>query len=140
MLRLRRKLRDFLLGLAGGLAVACQPTPGEMPPLAPRPEPTQPGPGPVVPGVPDPIDPTSPGPTIPSADAGVPAIPPGPAAFIQEVRDPEVRAERVQASDAGVADGSTRVVFDAAPDAPSPLPPIPDGGVPKVDAGPARKP
>ena len=127
MLRLRRKLRDFLLGLAGGFAVACQPTPGEMPPLAPRPEPTQPAPGPAVPGVPDPIEPTSPGPTFPSADGGVPAVPPPPGpAFI---------AERVQASDAGVSDGGARIVFDAAPDAPSSLPPLPDGGVPKVDGG-----
>ena len=80
-----------------------------------------------MPGVPDPIEPTSPGPgpTFPSADAGVPAVPPGPA-FI---------AERAQARDAGV-DGGTRIVFDAAPDAPSPLPPIPDGGIPKLDANP----
>jgi hypothetical protein len=130
MFRLRRRLRDFLLGLAGGWAVACQPTPSEMPPLAPRPEPTQPNAAP-IPGAPDPIQPTpGPGPVLPAQDAGVSNVPPVPGAFI---------AERVQASDAGV-DGSTRVVFDAAPDAQSPLPPLPDGGVPAVDAGPARKP
>ena len=84
--RLVRKLKlRWLAGLVGGFAFACSaPTnPGEMPPLAPRPEPVQPVPSetkpaptttpPIVPGSPDPIP----------GDAGV-----------TEVPTPEVRGER----------------------------------------------
>lgn len=58
-----RKLKFGLAGLVGGFAFACSgPTnPGEMPPMAPRPEPVQPAPGrdpnAPVPGSPDPIKP-----------------------------------------------------------------------------------
>lgn len=61
-----RDLKFGLAGLVGGFAFACSgPTnPGEMPPLAPRPEPMQPSRDP-VPGSPDPIKVTTP-------DAGAP--------------------------------------------------------------------
>jgi len=63
---------------AGGLVLACRAaTPGEAPPLAPRPDLGQPA-NP-VPGAPDPIDPPdpgTPGPSIPSEDAGPGPIPP----------------------------------------------------------------
>ncbi len=54
-----RKLKFSLAGLVGGFAFACSgPNPGEMPPLAPRPEPMQPIPSgepskAPVPGAPD---------------------------------------------------------------------------------------
>lgn len=84
------KLR-WLAGFVGGVVFACRaPTPGEMPPLAPRPEPVQPMPADPkseptttpVPGAPDPIP----------ADAAATAVP-----------VPEVRADRFQSSavDAG---------------------------------------
>jgi hypothetical protein len=63
-----RKLKFGLAGLVGGFAFACSgPTnPGEMPPMAPRPEPVQPSPSrDPVPGAPDPIKVTTP-------DAGAP--------------------------------------------------------------------
>jgi hypothetical protein len=124
MFRLRRRLRDLILGLAGSWTVACQPTPSEMPPLAPRPEPIQPNAAP-IPGAADPIQSSpGPGPALPPQDAGVSIVPPVPGAFI---------AERAQARDAG-----TRIVFDAAPDARSTLPPLLDGGVPRLDGGLAR--
>ena len=58
MRRLVRKLKLALAGLVGGFAFACSaPTnPGEMPPLAPRPEPVQPTPSNApVPGAGDPL-------------------------------------------------------------------------------------
>ncbi|MEJ7599129.1 MAG: hypothetical protein WKG01_14570 [Kofleriaceae bacterium] len=124
MVRLRRSLRDLSLVLAAGCAGACKATPSEMPPLAPRPEPTEPSSDPSpVPGVPDPIEPSSPGPAMPGG-SGAPAVPPGPA-FIDHrppAPTPPVR------TDAGIADGG--IVLDARPDASSPLPPLPDGGLP----------
>jgi hypothetical protein len=99
--QLRRKIRLALAGLFGGYALACSPSPGEMPPLAPRPEPTQP-----LPGAPDPLAPKVPT-QFPPSDAGTPPGAPPP------ISAPGFHA--THAVDAGV-DGE--------------LPPIPDGGVP----------
>jgi len=116
-MRLRHLVRKlklrWLAGFVGGFAFACSgPTnPGEMPPLAPRPEPVQPmpssdrpAPSPTnapVPGAPDPIPP----------DAGV-----------IEQPAPEVRGEafpqQQQPVDAGTSDAV--VLPPAVPDA---LPP-----------------
>lgn len=71
-----RKLKFGLAGLVGSFAFACSgPTnPGEMPPMAPRPEPVQPtpsrDPNAPVPGSPDPIKATT-----PDAGAPVTAVP-----------------------------------------------------------------
>ncbi len=77
---LAQKLKLALAGLGGGFAFACgAPTqPGEMPPLASRPDQVQPAPSSrpdprPVPGAPDPLDPAKTGPTVPSPpDGGVP--------------------------------------------------------------------
>ena len=65
---------------AGGLVLACRAaSPGEAPPLAPRPDLGQPANQ--VPGAPDPMDPPDPGmpgPSTPSEDAGPGPIPPTP--------------------------------------------------------------
>ncbi|HLL23335.1 MAG TPA: hypothetical protein VK427_14455 [Kofleriaceae bacterium] len=51
-----RKLKIALAGLVGGLAFACSgpANPGEMPPMAPRPDPVQPSSAP-LPGAGDPL-------------------------------------------------------------------------------------
>ncbi|MDQ3370000.1 MAG: hypothetical protein M3680_31665, partial [Myxococcota bacterium] len=90
-------------GLLGGVVACSGPTnPGEMPPLAPRPDPVQPTPttppGPMgdpdpsgnpVPGAPDPIDPSRTGPTFPAADGGVP---------ITRLTSPQFRSDGAVAS------------------------------------------
>ena len=84
--RFVRKLKlRWLAGFVGGFAFACSaPTnPGEMPPLAPRPEPVQP-----VPEAPKPSPTTTP---VPGAPDPIP-----PDAAVMEVPTPEVRGERFQ--------------------------------------------
>jgi len=102
------------------LVVGCSssPTsPGEMPPLAPRPGPAQPQ----APKVPPPSTPTGPGPTFPTpGDAGVPLpktpnpLPPSTAMF----------GFAATTADAGAVDAAPA---DAA------LPPVPDASLP-IDA------
>ena len=106
---LLRKLKLALAGLVGGFAFACSgPTnPGEMPPMAPRPEPMQPTPShdqnAPVPGSPDPIKVTAP-------DAGAP---------VTSVPSPKLESSsetipmQKPPVDAGVKDAVT-------------LPPVPD--------------
>ena len=100
VVHLVRKLTLWLAGLAGGGVLACSgPTsPGEMPPLAPRPDPMQPipshpNPKAPVPGAPDPLRPKRP-------DAGAP---------MTEVPAPQFEGGAVtipmqQPADAGVSD------------------------------------
>lgn len=131
-LRLGRRLKLALAGLVGGFAFACGgPTnPGEMPPMAPRPDPVQPvpdhrpsDPSPTpVPGAPDPLDPSRTGPTNPApADAGVPVT--------------EIAPVQFQHDDGTPSDGGAPPSEDRDPpptdasvdmDASAPLPPIPD--------------
>lgn len=103
--RLVRKLElRWLAGLVGGFAFACSgrpASPGEMPPLAPRPEPVQPVPGQPnpkapVPGAPDPL-----------------RVPPD-GAPVTDLPSPQFQSSGAEPSDAGV----TNDVVE--------LPPIPD--------------
>ncbi|MBA3393719.1 MAG: hypothetical protein H0T89_13810 [Deltaproteobacteria bacterium] len=115
--RLTQKLKIALAGLVGGFAFACgAPTqPGEMPPLASRPDQVQPAPSPrpdprPVPGAPDPLDPARTGPTVPSpSDAGVP---------LTMITPPDFRASGSQPAhapgDAGVPPASDGGMSDAA--------------------------
>lgn len=123
-----KRLGSMILVLS--LGAACGPTkPGEIPPLAPRPDPGLPlAPAP-VPGVPGPDQPSTPGPslepTYPPRDAGVPVTSaPAPISHVFSASGEALPA----AADAGI---DARRPPDAAapPDGPV-LPPIPDGGVP----------
>jgi hypothetical protein len=117
-----RKLKLSLAGLVGGFAFACSgPNPGEMPPMAPRPEPVQPTPSSPdrkapVPGAPDPLDPTKTGPTIPTPDAGITELAPKFQSSVEST--PMQRAPKHTPADAGVNDAVT--LPDEVPDA---LPP-----------------
>ena len=118
--KLVRKLKLGLAGLVGGFAFACSgPNPGEMPPLAPRPEHVQPmprDPKAPVPGAPDPMDPAKTGPTVPAPpDAGAP---------VTEIPSPSIQGshetipmQKPTPVDAGVQDalGLPSEVPDAMP-------------------------
>jgi hypothetical protein len=102
-----------------GLVLACRATtPGEAPPMGPRPGPVQPVANP-VPGSPDPLSPRSPNPSKPSPDAQ-PA--PNPAVTMREVPSPDYRAAGTPAQtppDAGAdatSSSDAAVLPDAIPD------------------------
>ena len=104
--RLLRKLKlRWLAGFVGGFAFACSaPTsPGEAPPLAPRPQPVQP-----MPEERDPAPTTTP-PPLPGAPDPLP--PPTPDAAVTEVPTPEVRGAgypmQQAPGDAGTQDAVT---------------------------------
>jgi hypothetical protein len=105
-----RKLKFGLAGIVGGFAFACSgPTnPGEMPPMAPRPEPVQPmpshDPNAPVPGSPDPIKVTTP-------DAGAP-VTSMPSPKLESSHEDSVPMQKPPA-DAGVQDAVA-------------MPPVPD--------------
>ena len=124
MTRLARSLLAFSLGLA------CGPTkPGEVPPLAPRPDPGLPKPS-LVPGLPDPDKSPRPGPSLEPRDAGV-ASAAAPAA--QPLRVGAAIDPAARGPDGGIGGVLPGLPPDAArPDAPPPpppLPPLPDGGL-----------
>lgn len=100
-----------------GLVFACRAvTPGEAPPMGPRPGPVDPVSNP-VPGSPDPLSPRSPEPFKPAPDAQ-PA--PNPAVTMREIPTPDFRAATPAHSvDAGADAGAGDAASDAAvlPDA-----------------------
>ena len=113
-----RKLKLSLAGLVGGFAFACSgPNPGEMPPLAPRPEPVQPmpsGPEPTkapVPGAPDFPTPPDAGATPPTTNI------PAPQFKSSGETLPVQNAPKQQPVDAGVSDAVVlpEVIPDALP-------------------------
>jgi hypothetical protein len=101
---------------AAGVVVACRAaTPGEAPPLGPRPGPVEPSANP-VPGAPDPLSPRAPERSKPAPDAR-PAAP----VTMREVPTPEMQPYATPAevpADAGLPK------FDGPIDAD--LPPVPD--------------
>ena len=128
------RLACTLVALA--LGAACGPTkPGEIPPLAPRPDPGGPVAPSPIPGVPDPdkspLPGPSPEPTTPVGEAQAKPQPvdpqsPGPAPITYEFRAGGAGA-------ATVHDPRARANRQPPPDAPGDgpeLPPIPDGSVP----------
>jgi autotransporter family porin len=110
-----RKLKLSLAGLVGGFAFACSgPNPGEMPPLAPRPEPVQP-----TPSSPEPSKAPVPGapdfPTPPDAGAGPTTSIPAPQ--FKSSGEPLPVQNAPAPSDAGVSDAVVlpEVIPDALP-------------------------
>jgi hypothetical protein len=101
--KLIRKLKLSLAGLVGGFAFACSgPNPGEMPPLAPRPDPVQPVPTgepskAPVPGAPD-------FPTRPDAGSPTTSIPAP--QFKRSAETLPVQSGSNVPTDAGVSDAT----------------------------------
>jgi hypothetical protein len=136
---LMKRLACTLVALALGAAcAACGPTkPGEMPPLAPRPDPGGPVAPSPIPGVPDPDKSPLPGPS-PEPTTPVGEAPPKNQPVDRQSKGPEPISYEFRAAGAGAAGpidplarGNQQPPTDAGmPGDGSELPPIPDGSVP----------
>jgi hypothetical protein len=111
MRRFLRRLKLALGTLAAGVVFACSGTPGEMEPLAPKPDPV-PAQKP-VPGAPDPLDPSRERPPTQPPDAGSPI----------NIPAPQFRSGQTPPGDAGVEDALD-------------LPPVPDSLPPDANKQP----
>lgn len=124
------------LVVIGAGSVGCgRPTPGEMPPLAPRPERIDPAGSPAGSPAPGVVDPRN-----ANRDAGV-ELPPGPVATVRVIPAPEFRSARsAEAGHVAPTDAEPIVEPPTNVNAPTdagvkdsytpPLPPIPDAGLP----------